>query len=595
MLAVWGLGGAGKTQLVRDYLCRHRTEYKATFWIEAGRKESVERDFMYMYQLLYGVRMEAGLEMTKAENAVVGVKSWFSGRRDDRWLLVFDGADAVDNEGDDEYINLRHYIPDSPLLDVIVTTRSKTVKDMTPLDGVEVGDMEEGQAVDLFYALSKLKNRSQDTENEIKRVVKELGCFALAVTLAGTYVLQTPRLLRDIKQYLPEYRDRWRKLLSQKPKELINQYSESILTTWETSFQAVGRQCAGACRLLTLLAFFDFNDIFVGLFVPDVEPGKGEWPGQFRAGSSWRLALAPSDVLDMYWIEECFGVLQTYSLVQWKEDQDSYSIHKLVHAWGYERLGVEEQHDYSVAGLQLLEEAISRCGKKPQAKLRLVSHILANFAIVAMQSYASDSHAEIISNQLSRTGDFFKAIGRWTEASAVQAFVFRQRNEILGEEHPDTISAMSNLAIVLGNQGQLKEAAAIQKEVLAKRNRILGEEHLDTIAAMGNLANTLGDQGQLKEAAAIQKEVLAKMKRILGEEHPSTILVMSNLAITLGEQGQLEEAIAMQQQVLEKIRRILGIDHPRTKAAAQNLATFGRRQKVHLNVVTISSKKRKVF
>jgi hypothetical protein len=355
ILAVWGLGGAGKTQLVRDYLRRHRTEYKATFWIEAGRKESVERDFVYMYQLLLGVRMATGLEIIKAEDAVLGVKNWFSSRRDDRWLLVFDGADAVDDEGGHEYINLRHYIPDSPLLDVIITTRSKTVKDMTLLDGVEVGEMEEGQALDLFYALSKLKDRSQDTEDEIKRVVKELGCFALAVTLAGTYVLQTPRLLRDIKQYLPEYRDRRRKLLSQKPKELINQYSESILTTWETSFQAVGRQCVGACRLLTLLAFLDFNDIFLGLFVPDVEPGEEEWPGQFRAGGSWRLAVAPSDVLDMYWIEECFRVLQTYSLVQWKEDQDSYSMHKLVHAWGYERLGVEEQHDYSMVGLQLLD------------------------------------------------------------------------------------------------------------------------------------------------------------------------------------------------------------------------------------------------
>ena len=46
MLAVWGLGGAGKTQLVLNYLRRHRTEYKATFWIEAGRKELVKRDFV---------------------------------------------------------------------------------------------------------------------------------------------------------------------------------------------------------------------------------------------------------------------------------------------------------------------------------------------------------------------------------------------------------------------------------------------------------------------------------------------------------------------------------------------------------------------
>jgi len=46
---VWGLGGAGKTQLVLDYVRQYRTDYKATFWIEAGRKESLERDFVNLY------------------------------------------------------------------------------------------------------------------------------------------------------------------------------------------------------------------------------------------------------------------------------------------------------------------------------------------------------------------------------------------------------------------------------------------------------------------------------------------------------------------------------------------------------------------
>lgn len=204
MLAVWGLWGAGKTQLVLDYLCQHRTEYKATFWIEAGRKESIERDFVYIYQLLFGVRMTAGQEIIKVDDAVLGVKSWFASRCDDRWLLVFDGADTVDDDKSNEYVNIRHYMPDSALLDVIITTRSRTAKDMTPLDGVEVGEMEEDQAVELFYALSTLKNRSQGTQDEIKLIAKELGWFTLALTLAGTYVAQTPRLRSDIKQYLPE-------------------------------------------------------------------------------------------------------------------------------------------------------------------------------------------------------------------------------------------------------------------------------------------------------------------------------------------------------------------------------------------------------
>jgi hypothetical protein len=73
--------------------------------------------------------------------------------------------------------------------------------------------------------------------------------------------------------------------------------------------------------------------------------------------------------------------------------------------------------------------------------------------------------------------------------------VLEKRQRILGDEHPDTTSAISNLAITLGDQGKLEEAAAMRREVLEKRQRILGDEHPDTISTMSNLANTLGDDG----------------------------------------------------------------------------------------------------
>jgi hypothetical protein len=43
---VWGLGGTGKSQLVLNYVQEHRKQYRAVFWIEAGQKEAVERNFV---------------------------------------------------------------------------------------------------------------------------------------------------------------------------------------------------------------------------------------------------------------------------------------------------------------------------------------------------------------------------------------------------------------------------------------------------------------------------------------------------------------------------------------------------------------------
>jgi hypothetical protein len=47
-----------------------------------------------------------------------------------------------------------------------------------------------------------------------------------------------------------------------------------------------------------------------------------------------RASISPEGLLNVHSIESAFKVLQTYSLVQWKQEQESYSMHKLVHAVG---------------------------------------------------------------------------------------------------------------------------------------------------------------------------------------------------------------------------------------------------------------------
>ena len=159
--------------------------------------------------------------MVSVDDAVTRVKSWFSGRQGP-WLIVFDGADTIENEEASGYINIRHFIPNVAYVYVIVTSRSSTAKDMTRLDGVQVGEMEVAQAAELFHRYSRLPRDNPGTEDDVLAIVKELGYLALAITLAATYVGTTPRLQSNIKAYLPEYRQRRQKLLSQKPESLIH-------------------------------------------------------------------------------------------------------------------------------------------------------------------------------------------------------------------------------------------------------------------------------------------------------------------------------------------------------------------------------------
>jgi tetratricopeptide (TPR) repeat protein len=169
-------------------------------------------------------------------------------------------------------------------------------------------------------------------------------------------------------------------------------------------------------------------------------------------------------------------------------------------------------------------------------------------------------------------GWLYEKIGHYPAARALLEPLLEARRRILGEDHPDTLSAMNNLGATLSEQGDLPSAWALQEKVLEANRRSLGEEHPDTLLNMGNLAMTRRAQGDRPGAQALLETVLEASRRILGDDHPHTLTAMNHLALTLIDQGDLSGARALQAPVLEVRRRILGNDHPDTLTALNNLA-----------------------
>ncbi len=99
-----------------------------------------------------------------------------------------------------------------------------------------------------------------------------------------------------------------------------------------------------------------------------------------------------------------------------------------------------------------------------------------------------------------------------------------------------------------------------QEETLESHRHMLGEEHPDTLTAATDLAATLGKQGDWAGARKLQEEVLKASRRVQGGDHPHTLTAMSNLAATLYLQGNLKGARELQEQVLEEptIHRVHG-------------------------------------
>jgi hypothetical protein len=107
---------------------------------------------------------------------------------------------------------------------------------------------------------------------------------------------------------------------------------------------------------------------------------------------------------------------------------------------------------------------------------------------------------------------------------------------------------------------------------------VLGEEHPDTLMSMNNLAGTLGAEGDLARAGRLQEQVLAIRRRVLGEEHPDTLMSMNNLAGALWQLGEHGQAMTLMAQAARVAAGVLGVDHSSARKFAQRLAEMQHAQ-----------------
>ena len=90
---------------------------------------------------------------------------------------------------------------------------------------------------------------------------------------------------------------------------------------------------------------------------------------------------------------------------------------------------------------------------------------------------------------------------------------------------------------------------------MRRQKKILGENHPDTLMALNNLASSYSELGYQEKALELKQEAYEKQKEILGENHPDALLALNNLASSYGELGYHEKALELNQKVYEKRKR----------------------------------------
>ncbi|KAJ5192536.1 Tetratricopeptide-like helical [Penicillium cf. viridicatum] len=631
-IALVGLGGVGKSQLAIEYSHQLRSQSPGTwvFWVHGSNESRFEQSFREIAdQVKIPGRQDPQVNIFKL------VENWLRDEKIGKWVCILDNID------DDQLLSMRssangsnkpllEYIPKSQNGSVIITSRSReaALRIVDHKGLIEVNPMQRSEALEL---LQRKLGESQESESqESEQLVDVLEFMPLAIVQAASYIRnRAPRC--SVSQYLTDFQksdQEATKLLKEEAGHVYRDWEakNSILVTWQISFNYIRQTKPSAADLLSLMSFFDRQGIPDNLVRHRPKANyrsrsTSELLGDSSDGETSESDIVPEDYSDEETSESDTGpdfedditTLRDYSFLSISEN-GTFMMHRLVqlttHVWLKSDGQIDQWKDKFISTLydefpttgdyenwercRLLfphvKSAMSQRPTSPDAQQQWATllyrcawyalksgNIAADAREMASKSreqrivLLGDEHEEVI-NSIVILAIAFRLEGRWKDAEGLEVQVIERRKAKLGEDHPDTLASISNLASTFWNQGRWKEAEELEVQVIERRKAKLGEDHPDTLASISNLASTFWNQGRWKEAEELEVQVIERRKAKLGEDHPDTLTSINNLASTFWNQGRWKEAEELEVQVIERRKAKLGEDHPDTLTSINNLA-----------------------
>ncbi|KAL9639812.1 MAG: hypothetical protein Q9204_000952 [Flavoplaca sp. TL-2023a] len=551
-VAVVGLGGIGKTRLVRQYIETQRDPNTSVFWIHAGtaeRMKSGSRD----------IASEVGIQGYNDPDADVlkMVKDWFEGEASGKWLLIYDNVDDIDLMYGQQHGRLAAFIPRSNRGSIIMTTRNRQIgiKFATAKNTVSLSDLTEADSISLMT--TRLGESNPEDEPELKRLVQVLGGIPLAITQAVSFIQEngsTPA--RYLELYEANDSNRV-ELLSQdfeddtRDPELKN----PIASTWIVTFEHMKAQQPLAADTLCMMSMFDAQAIPEALI--------------------WKTA--GGDSASSTAVERTLGVLQAYSLITLRHDTSAnapqkqvgraFDLHRLVRLVTRNWLTACSEYDMWIARainvMSTQYDKIRYSDPETQYKIKLqyMPHALILVSspplflqedeevylpkVFSGQTMMND-HAEDGSICPSCTG---KILGSMIESnlSAYRCLRMTQKaiaiySSVLGGDHVTTLFLRKQEALRLDDLGESSGAETIYREVMVRYESTLGSSNRSTLDAGLELAANLKAQGKRNEAERLLLHLEKTACQEYGQADSLTVAIMQVLSGNMIDQDRDEEA-----------------------------------------------------
>ncbi|KAJ7053703.1 hypothetical protein C8F01DRAFT_1329392 [Mycena amicta] len=570
---LYGLGGAGKTQIALKFIANSGSRFTDQFKINASSAETIEAGYRQL-----AIDKKLG-------DTVEAARTWLKANQEE-WLILFDNADKRD-------LNLGPYLPKYQHGNILITSRNPDLGIHTglPRKAIQISDLAVDDASILLLNRAGVELENGDNQNHAAIIAKSI----LTPFMQWRTLLQTYRSLGRYTdaQTLDE------KVLEQRARLLGSEHPDTIhiVANLAITYHSLGRYTDAQTLNEKVL---EQGTRLLGAEHPDTIRAMANLAATYRSlGRYTNAQTLEEKVLEQQ--TRLLGVEHPDTIVTMANLAGTYcSLARYTDAQTLKEKVLEQQtrllgveHPDTIRTMANLAGSYSSLGKYTDAQT------LNEKVLEKRTRVLGAEHPDTILT-MANLAATYRSLRQYTDAQTLNEKVLEQRTRLLGAEHPDTIRVVANLAATYHSLGKYTDAQKLLEAVLEQQTRLLGAEHPDTIRAMANLAGCYGSLGhkpgclvaehpdtirvmanlaatyrtlgRYTDAQTLEEKVLEQRTRLLGAEHPDTILAMANLAATYHSLGQYRDAQTLEEKVLEQRTRLLGAEHPDTIRVVVNLA-----------------------
>jgi tetratricopeptide (TPR) repeat protein len=506
---VSGMGGVGKTELVRNYATSDDCKAHfsgGVFYLDARSRENIAAEIVAVTQYHFQAQIEDSL--SDAQKITQCWEAWKT--QTEAVLLILDDVSGLAK-------NFKQYLPPADLGKLRLLITSRDTPDQRIAEELPLEVLLPEAAVALLASIIGKERVERETPSA-EKLCEELGYLPLALELVGYYLEDEDYQSLSLAAMGDKLKEKVKhSSLSPEEVPMAIKATRGIQAAFDLSWDELTLEAKYLACVLGAFAEAAIHWVFViGIY-------------QILQGEAFS-----EDHLKDKWLKS----LRKLHLVLTVET-DIYDLHPLIRDYLAEQF---KKHSQYSEIKQAFCDLFVRVADVIENSNTLTEFNLIEPHLKKMIDWCKGNEDPQFAFSLNQLATLYRSQGKYNEAEPLYKRSLSIDKKIYGEDHPNVATSLNNLALLYCNQGKYNEAEPLLLLSLSISEKQLGENHPSVAVILNNLATLYNSQGRYNEAEPLYLRSLSIDEKIYGEDHPTIATDLNNLATLYDFQGKYNEA-----------------------------------------------------